>query len=390
MRMPPRYPIALFAFTRGFIAVSAALAVAVAHPNRAGNHWHYPGLVDVGWPVDIWANWDGAWYADIAAHGYRRASSTAFFPLYPYLSRGLGWVMGGHVVLAAVVISLVFCLGAFILLYRLTTQLAGDDVAARTVLYLAVFPTALFLQAAYAESLLLFLVLASFLLAERGRFEWAGVTCGLALLTRPSAFALLAALVVFAFSRGGWRQVAKVTFLSVGLFCLYPLMLWSIHRHAWSFLAAQHHWGRAFTPLGPIIAIIESVLITLVYALVLVRPPGASPWLHGFEYLAFSNVVAQFFLAAFIMLLVLVYRQFGARSPYFVYSLISLALPLFSPVTGNPLLSIPRFGLVVFPFFIVLAQHAQARPRLHLAYLSASAPLLAVATVAFALYSWVS
>jgi Dolichyl-phosphate-mannose-protein mannosyltransferase len=389
MWTPSRSPIALFAFSRGFVALSAVAAVLVAHPDRAGNDWHGAGVVDVGWPVDIWANWDGTWYAGIAAHGYQRASSTAFFPLYPYLSRALGWVLGGHVVLAAVLVSLAACLGSFVLLHRLAARIAGDDVAARAVLYLALFPTALFLQAAYAESLLLLLVLATFLLAEQGRFEWAGVTCGLALLTRPSAVALLAALLAFAVARDRRRPVARATLLAVGLFCLYPLLLWSVHKGALSFLDAQQHWGRAFTPFGPIIAIGLSVLITLVYALVLVRPPGPSPGLHGFEYLAFSNLVAQLFLVAFIVLLVLVRRHFGVRSPYFVYSLVSVALPLFSPVAGNPLLSMPRFGLVIFPFFIVLAQQAQTRPRLHLAYLTASAPLLAVASVGFALYSWV-
>ena len=389
--MPPasRSPLALFAFSRGVIALSAIAAVLVARPDRAGNSAHDAGLVDVGWPVDIWANWDGTWYAGIAAHGYARASSTAFFPLYPYLARLVGWMLGGHVVLAAVLVSLAACLGAFVLLHRLTAIVAGEDVAARAVLYLALFPTALFLQAAYAESLLLLLALATFLLAERGRYGWAGATCGLALLTRPSAVAVLAALVAFGLARGGWRKALPPAAIAVGLFCVYPLLLWFAHKGALSFLAAQHHWGRTFTPVGPIIALLESVVMVVAYAIVLVQSRHPTASLHAFEYAAFNNLVSLTFLAAFATLLVMVRRRYGTRSPYFVYSLVSLALPLFSPIQGNPLLSMPRFGLVIFPFFMALAETTRTRPRLHLAYLGACAPLLAVASAGFALYSWV-
>ena len=65
-------------------------------------------------------------------------------------------------------VSLAACLCAFVLLYRLAARHLDDAGAMRAVLYLAVFPTALFLQAVYSESLYLALVLAAFLLAERG------------------------------------------------------------------------------------------------------------------------------------------------------------------------------------------------------------------------------
>ena len=77
----------------------------------------------------------------------------------------------------------------------------GTDGAARSVLYLAIFPMALFLQAVYSESLFLLLSLAAFSLAERGRFAGAGVVAGLAILTRVAGLALLPALAVLT-----WRH----------------------------------------------------------------------------------------------------------------------------------------------------------------------------------------
>jgi hypothetical protein len=376
--------------SRAFAWAAAALAFLLVAPDRSANGDHLAGVVDVGWPVDVWGNWDGAWYADIAERGYARASSPAFFPLYPFLARALGWLLGGHVLLAAVIVSLAACLASFVLLHRLTLDLAGPAVADRAVLYLAVFPASLFLQAAYAESLFLLLALATFMLAERGRFAWAGAACGGALLTRPAGIALLAALVAFAARRPDRRRGLAAVALAVGVSCLYPLLLWWQRGDPLAFAAAQQHWGRHFSPLGPLVAGIESALDTILLLVSVLSPPPMTKSLAEFRHAAVNNLIAQLFLVMFIALLIAVYRRFGPRSPYFVYAAVSLALPLCSPIAGNPLLSLPRFGLVIFPLFIVLAIAGRARRAVHLAYVTSSAALLGVAAAAFALYVWVA
>ena len=70
----------------------------------------------------------------------------------------------------ASLISLAAGAAAFVLLYRLTRLRLGEEAARRTVLFLAVAPTSLFFGAVYSESLFLLLAVATFLLAERGRF----------------------------------------------------------------------------------------------------------------------------------------------------------------------------------------------------------------------------
>ena len=107
----------------------------------------------------------------------------------PALSRrssaGLGRVLGGHYVagwrrrLARGLRCARSCSST-----RLAEHLLGEAGARRAVLYLAVFPTSLYLGAVYSESLFLALALATFVLAERGRLGLAGVAVGLALLTR--------------------------------------------------------------------------------------------------------------------------------------------------------------------------------------------------------------
>src|SRR5439155_5648667 len=159
-----------------------------------------PLLHELGYATDVWARWDSVFFLRIAEHGYDKAAA-AFGPLYPGLVWLVGHILFGQYVLAGIVVSLAAALGSFVLLHRLAEERLGADGARRAVLYLAVFPMALFLQAVYSESLFLLLVLAAFALAERNRFAGAGLVAGLAILTRAAGLALLPALALLA-----WRH----------------------------------------------------------------------------------------------------------------------------------------------------------------------------------------
>ena len=174
---------------------------------------------DLGGATDVWARWDSVHFLRIAEHGYSTAE-TAFYPLYPALVAGLGRVFFGHYIVAGIVVSLAATLAAFVLLERLAGERLGAAGGRRAVLYLALFPTALFLQAVYSESLFLFLSLGAFALAERSRFAEAGAVAGLAILTRPTALALLPPLALLA-GRHWWRLATALPIVAI-----YPLLLW--------------------------------------------------------------------------------------------------------------------------------------------------------------------
>src|SRR4029450_93939 len=165
-------------------------------PSRNANaaHWDDPSVTrDLGWVTDVWARWDSVWFLRIAVHGYGETHgvAAAFYPLYPLTLAGVGRVFGGHYVAAGIVVSLAAALAAFVLLYRLTETRLGAAGPRRAVLYLAVFPMALFLGAVYSESLFLALAIGAFVLAERGRWLGAGLATGLAMLTRIAGIGLL-------------------------------------------------------------------------------------------------------------------------------------------------------------------------------------------------------
>src|SRR6185437_2483577 len=213
-------------WSRAAIWIAAIFAFFFFEPNRHpdASRWDTPRLHELGYFTDIWARWDSDFFLRIAQHGYND-SSAAFAPLYPALVAVLGRVFFGHYIVAGLVVSLLCCLGSFLLLYRLAVGRLGADGATRSVLYLAVFPMALFLQAVYSESLFLLLTLAAFALAERGRFAGAGVVAGLAILARVAGLALLPALAVLAWRhRERIRALGKLA-LALPVAAIYPLVL---------------------------------------------------------------------------------------------------------------------------------------------------------------------
>ena len=88
------------------VAVIAVLGFDGALNARRGE-WDSARLHELGAVIDVWARWDSDWFLRIAGHGYSWPSSTpAFFPLYPLLVAGVGWVLLGHPVLAGILVSL--------------------------------------------------------------------------------------------------------------------------------------------------------------------------------------------------------------------------------------------------------------------------------------------
>jgi hypothetical protein len=387
----------IFLWTRAAIWAAALFAFFVFVPNRhpRAARWDDPSLThDLGAFTDVWARWDSVWFLRIAEHGYDAASgaASAFYPLYPATVAGLGRVLFGHYVLAGILISLAAALAAFLLLYRLAEERLGAEGARRTVLYLAVFPFALFLQAVYSESLYLFLTLAAFALAERRQFLAAGGVTGLALLTRPTGVALLPALALLAWrERDRLRALGSLAVAPV-LFAAYPLYLWQAEGDPWAFLRAQRIWSRHLSPAGPLGGIWDGLRAG--WAGVEQLASGSHTHVYWTAVqntdpirAATINLENLAFLILFLALTVLVWRRFGA--PYGLFAAVSLAIPLSVPSERWPLLSIPRFGLTIFPFFLALATIG-GRPRAHTAILTVSSLLLGVAVVQWALWQWVA
>jgi hypothetical protein len=387
----------IFLWTRAAIWAAALFALFVFVPNRhpRAARWDDPTLThDLGAVTDVWARWDSVWFLRIAEHGYDAATgaASAFYPLYPATVAVLGRAFFGHYVLAGIAISLAASFCAFLLLYELAEERLGADGARRAVLYLALFPFALFFQAVYSESLYLLLTIAAFVLAERRRYPAAGAVTGLALLTRPTGVALLPALALLAW--GERDRIRALAWLALAplMFAAYPLYLWQADGDPWAFLRAQRLWSRHLSPAGPFGGIWDGLRAG--WAGVEQLASGSHTHVYWTAVrdtdpirAATLNLECLAFLVLFVVLTVIAWRRFGA--PYGLFATLSLAIPLSVPSERWPLLSMPRFGLTIFPLFLALAVLG-GRPRAHTAIVAVSSLLLGVSVVQWALWQWVA
>lgn len=337
------------------------------------------------------ARWDAVWFLDIAREGYGGDPlRPAFFPLYPFLARAAGEPFGSALV-GGLVVSFAAGFVALVLLHRLAVLEIGPRAADAAVWLLACFPAAFFLSAVYSESLFLALSVGAVYAARTDRWWWAGALGGLAAATRSAGVVLLVALALlwWASRERRPRDLLPLALVPAGLlaFCA-GLALAGLGAGAP--FAAQAGWFREFA--GPFVGVWDGTVAAW---------DGARQLLSGArEPVYFERaggdpfVVAAHNLELFATLLAVVPMVAGAlrRLPlaYGAYALAALALPLSYPVEPQPLMSLPRFAVVLFPLFLWLGWWA-ARGRWRLPVLAgAFLALQCFAAAAFATWHWVA
>ncbi len=175
-----------------FVLVGYFKAQTLPPPSQKEGAW---AGVSSPW-LNPWTTFDSRHYIDIAQAGYNPLRS-AFFPLYPLLMRLLA---GPHasqntLALVGILVSNAAFLTALWLLYLLTRDEWGEDIARRAVWIEAFFPAAAFSAAVYTESLFLALSLGVFWFARQKKW-WLCALFGLLTgLTRNSGPVLFLALL---------------------------------------------------------------------------------------------------------------------------------------------------------------------------------------------------
>ena len=155
--------------------------------------------------VNSWRLWDGGFYRRILLHGYVASDPTraSFWPLYPLLAKPVELLLGpARWQIALLVVSNLALLAALVLLGALAMQeLETLGAAQRAMLLLLAAPLALFLSAAYSDSLFLALACAAVLTARRGQWRLVILCAFLAALSRPVGIVLIAPL--------GWEYLRQ-------------------------------------------------------------------------------------------------------------------------------------------------------------------------------------
>jgi hypothetical protein len=330
-------------------------------------------------------------------------------------------------VLAGVLLSLLAFAFALYGIHRLTTleltsarrtpgrsllvAHAGIDraeVARLAVIVTAFAPMAFFFSAVYSESLFLALSVGLFWAARQGRFALVGVLGALAGATRSAGLVLIVpALILYVYgpredrlpdfprARGLARRyrlrrdLLWLALVPAGL-ALYMAYLGSSGGDALSPFHAQDVWGRHFA--GPYLGAWDGIKAAFDGARQLLSLQQAHRYLPasaGAPFIAAQHdEMLVVFLLAGTVAIVGVLRTLPLA--YGVYVIAALALPLSYPMSSQPLMSLPRFLVVLFPLSMWFAGWLAARPRVQRPAVVCSALLMAVFAAQFATWHWVA
>lgn len=265
-----------------------------------------------------WSNFDGGHYLLIAQNGYGEFEQ-AFFPLYPLLIRFVAKLLGENYIFAGIFISNLAILLALILFWKLLVKIkARESTIKWALVFFLFFPTSYYFASIYSESVFLLLVLLSLLLLEKKQKLLYVLSASLASATRLVGLFLL---------------------VPIGLFG-YMYYLLRTTGDALLFIHAQPEFGANRS--GGEIILLPQVLWRYLKIFTTVSVQTYDFWIALLEVI--------FFIGALILLWIAWKR--GLPRFWIFFSTASILGPT---LTGS-LSSMPRYILVAFPIFIVLAQ----------------------------------
>jgi hypothetical protein len=296
---------------------------------------------------------DADWYLAIARQGYSAtgARSRAFWPLYPELVRFMGYVVGSSVI-AGVLISLVSFAAALVLLRRLAELELGQKAADATVLLLAFAPLSFFFSAVYTESLFLLLSVAAIYAARRERWVLACALAGLATLTRTTGIALVVPIVLMLrpWRAFDWRRITPLILIPAPLVAYLGWL--ALTGHSWfAPFQSEAAWHRVTVgPLGGIVSAADAAVRSAAQI-----ASGARAVYDPTRFGALTPAAESIFLLLVTVAAGFVLVACWRRLPryYGAYAATTLLICLSSPQSGQPLVSIDRYLLTIFPLWMV-------------------------------------
>ena len=350
----------------------------------------YPvSAVNITALLTSWNHWDAANFTRIAQNGYQTIYDTAFFPLFPLLIKCIAFLFGNNGYIAiGMILSNLALLGALFALYQIATDMLGEQIGRRTLLYLCIFPTAFFFFAAYNESLFLFLTASSFLAMRRQKWWLAAILGFFAALTRAAGLLLVIPFLyelwisresIITSNQNTFHKILSTISRALPLLIIpmgtliYCFYCWKLFQNPLAFAAVQSHWDRHTT--WPWVGIFSALR-----ELLLIQPFGSF-----FEVHLLLDLAATI---SFIALAILGWRKL--RMSYNIWIVLLLFFMLITPATAqhDVLVSNQRFILEMFPAFITLAMLGVKYSRLHLGLLITFPFLQATLAMLFVLNRW--
>ncbi|MBY0493629.1 MAG: hypothetical protein K2Y23_05400 [Cyanobacteria bacterium] len=353
--MPPRH--IAFLVTRAALVVTGFVALSLfpVHPVESWQGLAFPGS---NW-IDGWVRWDSFWYESIVDAHPRfvpgHLSNANFFPFYSWVAWVVAWPLRAFLDLehaffiGALIVSSVSFVLALTAVDRIATNIAGREVAARTVWLIAVFPFSFFLTAVYADALYFCLCAWSLALALERRWYLACALAAMAAMTRIPGVALFPALGLEYLRQREWKlKISREAIICAAILALGPIVIGSYYE--WRYdnplefvRARQELWNRASGSAGYVRDynyFFQPPIFGCSGVAECVKDFAPTRALLGVTYLALLPLT--------IVITIVTARTLGVALVAWTLLSIVMALP-------NGFDGIGRFTAVLFPVFIALA-----------------------------------
>jgi hypothetical protein len=331
--------VAIYASAR---LISFGLFLAMASIQEE-NYWTpaHPGYFDF---LNIW---DVEWYERIFTGGYPavlpgnldgtvQQNNWAFYPVFPYLIRGLNVITGLQWKYLAPIVATVIGFLFILVVYKLVLLKQSKSVALWSVALISVSMASPILQTGYAESLSLFLFASALYCYLTKRWIWLAVTLAALSITRPGliAFALFfGGMLIYKFvkeKKFSWLDFGFAA-LSTVLGFAWLVIAWFVTGRSDAYLRTELAWRAGYTDAKSLV-------------------PFAGWFESGSFYLGevlgpiFVTSLMLAFAAAMFLPSV---RALGIELRLWVAAYVIYLFAVFFPQTSTPRILFPAFPLLV-------------------------------------------
>ena len=319
--------------------------------------------------LSMWQRFDANWYVSIAEHGYGSIPGDDHFPpLFPVLIR-LVAPLFGNAFLAGLCISHVATFLSIKVLYDTFSQWGEKKIGKRAVLFFVIYPTFFFFFSSYSESVFLLAALLAIRAMQKSSWLWAGFWIFAATLTRLQGAALLAPLLYLLqkdhpFLRKPAHWFGPIVAGLGGLFYLY---------------------GRSLQVTGNAVPLVETEWHARIVPPWQTYGYAIQTLLSGkFTFIDFLNWAV---VTLFIVLLAWGWRRIPLE--FNLYTAFSLLIILVRIVETQPLISMSRYSLTLFPTFYALSLAGENR-WIRRVIIYTSIPLALYLSGQFFVWGWVA
>lgn len=328
--------------------------------------------------LNSFANWDSGWYLSIAKQGYHfieQTTNAVFFPLYPLLIRYLGNIFNLDYLLTGLIISLLAIFVALFYFYKLIKIDYPENIAWSSLIFLLIFPSAIFFTLVYTEALFICLAIMLFYYARQKQWALVGIIGFFISLTKPWGIALLIPMLFeyyqtlnFSFKKTN-KEIVYLLLMPVGLI-LYVQFLKIKFGSYLIFMSGQKMWhaDNAYNFWLTFKNYFNNIFIYI----------SDNP--------AYQSAITLDFIFLIFGLIAGFYIFFKIRKSYGIYTLLTCLIPAVSGI----FVSMSRYLLVAFPIYIMLALWSEKNKLMQFSIYLILITLFSLFTILFIHNYWVA